>query len=233
MSLLGKCHGILPFFCVYTNHLFSGLDSQSSWAICSFLRKLAEHGQAVLCTIHQPSAMLFQQFDQLLFLARGGKTVYFGPIGDNSSTMLDYFESKGARKCADAENPAEYMLGIVNAGQNNKGEDWFDVWKQSEESKQVQAELDRIHAEKEKEASSTDADTTLSHSEFAMPLWFQLTEVTKRVFQQYWRMPSYVLAKWGLGIASGLFIGFSFYSAKTGIICWANEEKMVQIMKSE
>lgn len=161
--------------------------------------------------------MLFQQFDQLLFLARGGKTVYFGPVGDNSSTMLEYFESNGARKCGDEENPAEYMLGVVNAGQNDKGMDWFDIWKQSDESKQVQTELNRIHAEKEKQEPASDEDTALSHSEFAMPIWFQITQVTYRVFQQYWRMPSYVLAKWGLGIASGLFIGFSFYGAKTSL----------------
>ncbi|KAL2705150.1 hypothetical protein AAEP93_000400 [Penicillium crustosum] len=189
---------------------------QSSWAICSFLRRLAEHGQAVLCTIHQPSAMLFQQFDQLLFLARGGKTVYFGPVGDNSSTMLEYFESNGARKCADSENPAEYMLGIVNAGKNDKGQDWFDVWKQSNESKQVQVELERIHKEKANEPSGAD-DSSQGHSEFAMPFWLQLTQVTYRVFQQYWRMPAYILAKWGLGIVSGLFIGFSFYGAKTSL----------------
>ncbi|KGO61449.1 CDR ABC transporter [Penicillium expansum] len=193
-----------------------GLDSQSSWAICSFLRKLAEHGQAVLCTIHQPSAMLFQQFDQLLFLARGGKTVYFGPVGENSSTMLEYFESNGARKCDDSENPAEYMLGIVNAGKNDKGQDWFDVWKQSNESTQVQTELERIHHEKSNESSAVD-DASQGHSEFAMPFWFQLTQVTYRVFQQYWRMPAYILAKWGLGIVSGLFIGFSFYGAKTSL----------------
>jgi len=60
--------------------LYSGLDSQSAWAICAFLRKLADAGQAVLCTIHQPSAVLFQEFDRLLFLAKGGKTVYFGDI---------------------------------------------------------------------------------------------------------------------------------------------------------
>ncbi|KGO66421.1 CDR ABC transporter [Penicillium italicum] len=193
-----------------------GLDSQSSWAICSFLRKLAEHGQAVLCTIHQPSAMLFQQFDQLLFLARGGKTVYFGPVGENSSTMIDYFESNGARKCADSENPAEYMLGIVNAGKNDKGQDWFDVWKQSNESTQVRTELERIHNEKANEPSGAD-DSSQGHSEFAMPFWFQLNQVTYRVFQQYWRMPSYIMAKWGLGIVSGLFIGFSFYGAKTSL----------------
>ncbi|EKV04206.1 ABC multidrug transporter, putative [Penicillium digitatum PHI26] len=194
----------------------NGLDSQSSWAICSFLRKLAEHGQAVLCTIHQPSAMLFQQFDQLLFLARGGKTVYFGPVGENSSTMLKYFESNGARKCDDRENPAEYMLGIVNAGKNDKGQDWFDVWKQSNESRQVQTELDRIHKEKGNESSAV-GDSSQGHSEFAMPFWFQINQVMYRVFQQYWRMPSYILAKWGLGVVSGLFIGFSFYGAKTSL----------------
>ncbi|CAG8279653.1 unnamed protein product [Penicillium salamii] len=206
-----------PKLLLFLDEPTSGLDSQSSWAICSFLRQLAEHGQAVLCTIHQPSAMLFQQFDQLLFLARGGKTVYFGPVGDNSSTMLEYFESNGARKCDDSENPAEYMLNIVNAGQNNKGQDWYDVWKQSEECTGVQTELNRIHAEKEKEAPAVEEDTSASHSEFAMPLWSQISLVTNRVFTQYWRMPSYVLAKWGLGIASGLFIGFSFYDAKTSL----------------
>jgi ABC-type multidrug transport system ATPase subunit len=34
------------------------------------MRKLADHGQAVLATIHQPSALLFQQFDRLLLLRR-------------------------------------------------------------------------------------------------------------------------------------------------------------------
>ncbi|KAJ5334695.1 hypothetical protein N7452_007098 [Penicillium brevicompactum] len=206
-----------PKLLLFLDEPTSGLDSQSSWAICSFLRKLAEHGQAVLCTIHQPSAMLFQQFDQLLFLARGGKTVYFGPVGENSSTMLEYFEANGARKCDDAENPAEYMLNVVNAGQNDKGQDWFDVWKQSQECVQVQTELNRIHAEKANEAPAVEQDTAQGHSEFAMPLWYQISLVTTRVFTQYWRMPSYVLAKWGLGIASGLFIGFSFYNAQTSL----------------
>jgi hypothetical protein len=168
-----------------------------------------------LCTIHQPSAILFQEFDQLLFLARGGKTVYFGPIGEQSRTLLDYFESHGARTCGDSENPAEYMLDVVNKGSNSQGEDWFDVWKQSQESTAVQTEIDRIH--KERQGATTVDDTAASHSEFAMPFWFQLWQVTYRVFQQYWRMPSYIMSKWGLGIAAGLFIGFSFYQAKTSL----------------
>lgn len=96
-----------PKLLLFLDEPTSGLDSQSSWAICAFLRKLADAGQAVLCTIHQPSAILFQEFDRLLFLAKGGKTVYFGEIGDDSRTLLDYFESNGARRCEDEENPAE------------------------------------------------------------------------------------------------------------------------------
>ncbi|KAM5545146.1 hypothetical protein V8D89_001257 [Ganoderma adspersum] len=38
----------------------SGLDGQSMWNLVRFLRKLADSGQAILCTIHQPSALLIQ-----------------------------------------------------------------------------------------------------------------------------------------------------------------------------
>jgi ATP-binding cassette subfamily G (WHITE) protein 2 (PDR) len=98
-----------PALLLFLDEPTSGLDSQSSWAIVSFLRKLADNGQAVLATIHQPSAILFQEFDRLLFLANGGRTVYFGDIGENSHTLLDYFELNGAEKCGDDDNPAEYM----------------------------------------------------------------------------------------------------------------------------
>lgn len=99
-----------PALLLFLDEPTSGLDSQSSWAIVAFLRKLADNGQAVLATIHQPSAILFQEFDRLLFLAKGGKTVYFGDIGKNSRTLLDYFESNGADKCGDDDNPAEVSI---------------------------------------------------------------------------------------------------------------------------
>ncbi|KIM93493.1 hypothetical protein OIDMADRAFT_137891 [Oidiodendron maius Zn] len=200
-----------PKLLLFLDEPTSGLDSQSSWAICTFLRTLADAGQAILCTVHQPSAILFQEFDRLLFLAKGGKSVYFGNIGQNSRTLLDYFEGNGARKCDNEENPAEYMLEIVNSGTNNPGEDWHSIWKSSTEFKEVQIEIDRIHAETEhKQSIESDASV---YAEFAMPFVEQLQAVMFRVFQQYWRMPSYVIAKWALGIASGLFIGFTFYGA--------------------
>lgn len=169
-----------PDLLLFLDEPTSGLDSQSSWAICALLRRLADEGQAILCTIHQPSAILFQQFDRLLFLRKGGQTVYFGDIGDSSRTMLDYFESKGARHCSDEENPAEYILEV----QEQEGWDWHTIWNESDECKAVSSELDVLQVSKDS-AAPANADAT-PHTEFATPFSTQLYEVGYRTFQQYW-----------------------------------------------
>ncbi|KAG5925530.1 hypothetical protein E4U42_004205 [Claviceps africana] len=202
-----------PRLLLFLDEPTSGLDSQSSWAICAFLRKLADSGQAILCTIHQPSAILFQAFDRLLFLAKGGKTVYFGDIGQESHVLLDYFERNGARKCDEQENPAEYMLEIVNKGRNDDKEDWHQIWQASPERAAVVEEMEAIHRDEQLEAPARD-DSPLKHSTYAMPFSTQLRAVTYRIFQQYWRMPSYIFAKLALGVFAGLFIGFTFFDAK-------------------
>ena len=102
-----------PQLLLFLDEPTSGLDSQTSWSICDLMEKLAKHGQAILFTIHQPSAMLFQRFDRLLFLTKGGKTVYFGEIGERSATMTSYFERNGAPACPAEANPAEWMLEVV------------------------------------------------------------------------------------------------------------------------
>jgi len=68
-----------PELLLFLDEPTSGLDGQSAWNIVRFLRKLADHGQAILCTIHQPSSLLFESFDRLLLLQRGGETVRTSP----------------------------------------------------------------------------------------------------------------------------------------------------------
>ncbi|KAF4425068.1 ABC transporter CDR4 [Fusarium austroafricanum] len=58
VELAGK-----PALLLFLDEPTSGLDSQSSEAILALLRKLAAGGLSILCTIHQPSALLFQWFD--------------------------------------------------------------------------------------------------------------------------------------------------------------------------
>lgn len=139
-----------PPLLLFVDEPTSGLDSQTSWAILDLLEKLTKAGQAVLCTIHQPSAMLFQRFDRLLFLAKGGKTVYFGDIGENSQTMTSYFERNGGHRCPDEANPAEWMLEVIGAAPGTTTEiDWFQTWRESAEYKAVQDELENIKREKQ------------------------------------------------------------------------------------
>ena len=59
-----------PSLLLFLDEPTSGLDSQSAWSIIKILRSLANSGQAILCTIHQPSATLFEEFDRLLLLRK-------------------------------------------------------------------------------------------------------------------------------------------------------------------
>jgi len=113
---------------VFCDEPTSGLDSQAAWGVVQFLRKLADAGQAILCTIHQPSAVLFEQFDRLLLLQKGGKTVYFGETGGGSKTLIDYFQRNGGASCPPDANPAEYILEQIGAGATaTANQNWHDV----------------------------------------------------------------------------------------------------------
>ena len=202
-----------PQLLLFLDEPTSGLDSQTSWSILDLLEKLTKNGQAILCTIHQPSAMLFQRFDRLLFLAAGGKTVYFGPVGKNAAILSDYFQRNGASPCPPQANPAEWMLEVIGAAPGTHSDiDWHKVWRSSPELRSVHAELDHMKTSLPQTAiaSNTEKDPA-DYREFAAPFGEQMLEVQKRIFAQYWRTPSYIFSKIILCISTGLFIGFSFF----------------------
>lgn len=211
-----------PPLLLFVDEPTSGLDSQTSWAILDLLEKLTKSGQAILCTIHQPSAMLFQRFDRLLFLAKGGKTVYFGDIGENSKTMTSYFERNGGFPCPENANPAEWMLEVIGAAPGTTSDiDWHDTWRNSAEYKEVRSELQSL-ADNPKDTQAVMSDKG-SYREFAAPFLSQLWEVTQRVFQQYWRTPSYIYSKMALCVLVALFIGFVFFRAPNTISGMQNQ----------
>ncbi|TVY82747.1 ZEB2-regulated ABC transporter [Lachnellula suecica] len=206
-----------PALLLFLDEPTSGLDSQTSWAICDLMEKLTKNGQAILCTIHQPSAILFERFDRLLFLAKGGRTVYFGEVGKSSAILKNYLESNGAHPCPSDANPAEWMLEVIGAAPGTETKvDWPAAWGASPEYQGVKGELQRLKETRPQEtlASSSPGDKAI-YLEFAASAMVQQLEVTRRVFQQYWRTPSYIFSKLSLVIGSALFIGFSFFNAGT------------------
>ncbi|KAL4806551.1 ABC-2 type transporter-domain-containing protein [Aspergillus unguis] len=204
-----------PQLLLFLDEPTSGLDSQTSWSILDLIDTLTQHGQAILCTIHQPSAMLFQRFDRLLFLAKGGKTVYFGDIGDKSSTLASYFERNGAPKLPADANPAEWMLEVIGAAPGSHSDiDWPAVWRESPERQGVHQHLAELKDTLSQKPLEAPASNSADYNEFAAPFTAQLWECLLRVFSQYWRSPIYIYSKAALCILTSLYIGFSFFQAE-------------------
>ncbi|KKY24924.1 putative abc multidrug [Phaeomoniella chlamydospora] len=194
-----------PSILIFLDEPTSGLDGQSAFNTVRFLRKLADVGQAVLVTIHQPSAQLFAQFDTLLLLAKGGQTVYFGDIGENGATVKQYFSRYGA-PCPHEANPAEHMIDVVS-GHLSQGRDWAKVWLESPEYEKVTQELNEII----EEAASKPPGTVDDGHQFAEPISEQIKVVTQRMMICLYRNTDYVNNKFALHIGSALFNGFSFW----------------------
>lgn len=192
-----------PELLLFLDEPTSGLDSQTSWNILQLLRKLIDNGQAILCTIHQPSAILFEQFDRLLFLAKGGRTVYYGEVGKNSQILIDYFERNGAPKCPAGENPAEWMLAAIGAAPGTHTDvDWHQAWLNSPERVEVRQELERIKVDRAKiVGEQTEVKDKAAYAEFAAPMGVQFMTVFWRVTQQLWRTPSYLYSKMILAVS--------------------------------
>jgi ATP-binding cassette subfamily G (WHITE) protein 2 (SNQ2) len=214
-----------PSLLLFLDEPTSGLDSQSAYSIVRFLKKLSQAGQAIICTIHQPSSVLIQEFDMILALNPGGYTFYFGAVGDNGSAVIKYFADRGVQ-CPPNKNGkslspdlnniliarivAEFILETAAKGgrrSDGKRFNWNEEWLNSENAKEVKQEIQRIKTKRNKVETRAAGD----QHEFASPVALQTTELTKRLFIQYWRDPAYLYGKLFVSVIVGIFNGFTFW----------------------
>lgn len=206
-----------PSLLLFLDEPTSGLDSQSAFSIIRFLKKLAASGIALVCTIHQPSSVLIQEFDMVLALNPGGRTFYFGPIGENGKDVIEYFGARGV-KCPPAKNVAEFLLETaIKPRKRPDGSkiDWNEEWRSSKEAQAVIDEIDGLKRQRSRATEEQHSDHEAT--EFAAPVWVQTTMLTKRVFTQYWRDPSYLYGKLFVAVIVGIFNGFTFYQLGNSI----------------
>ncbi|XP_062229950.1 ABC transporter G family member 28-like [Phragmites australis] len=86
----------------------SGLDSASSLLLLRALRREALEGVNISMVVHQPSYTLYKMFDDLILLAKGGMTVYHGPV----KKVEEYFAGLGI-VVPDRVNPPDYYIDIL------------------------------------------------------------------------------------------------------------------------
>ncbi|KAL8639764.1 MAG: hypothetical protein Q9228_003236 [Teloschistes exilis] len=197
-----------PELLLFLDEPTSGLDSQSAFNIVRFLKKLAAAGQCILCTIHQPNSHLFENFDRLLLLQRGGECVYFGDIGHDANVLLGYFRKNGAH-CPPDANPAEWMLDAIGAGMQGRvgDRDWGELWRESTELANVKDQISRMKAIRMQEVGASQKK---EEKEYAAPLWHQIKVVNNRMHLAFWRTPDYGFTRLFNHIAIALIAGLVY-----------------------
>ncbi|GAA6025142.1 hypothetical protein JCM11491_000230 [Sporobolomyces phaffii] len=196
-----------PQILLFLDEPTSGLDGQSAYNVVRFLKKLAAAGQAILVTIHQPNALLFENFDRLLLLKAGGRTVYFGDIGKDSHVLREYLAEHGAH-CPPAANPAEYMLEAIGAGSSKAvgKRDWADIWLDSPQFAKVKEEIEELN----RQGSNSPLATGEGHGDYATSFLHQLRVVSGRTFTAFWRSPDYGFTRLFNHISISLVVGLTF-----------------------
>ncbi|EXB53833.1 Pleiotropic drug resistance protein 3 [Morus notabilis] len=124
----------------------TGLDARAAAIVMRIVRNVVDTGRTVVCTIHQPSIDIFEAFDELILLNPGGQVIYFGPLGQDSSSVVVYFECiSGVPRIRNGCNPAAWMLEVTSLSAEAKlGIDFAQIYKESALYRKDQQNLSNI-----------------------------------------------------------------------------------------
>ncbi|KAG7399681.1 hypothetical protein PHYBOEH_008188 [Phytophthora boehmeriae] len=187
----------------------SGLDARFAKMIMGGIRKVANSGRTVICTIHQPSYDVFSVFDNLLLLKRGGETVFFGELGEECRNLVEYFEAiRGVQPLPKGYNPATWMLECVGAGVNQRqgqgeGIDFVQCFNESELKSRLMLALEEEGVGR----ASPRIPALVFRQKRAASSLVQAKFLIQRFFNMYWRSPAHNITILGVALASVLVLG--------------------------
>ncbi|KAE9357420.1 ABC transporter G family member 36 [Phytophthora fragariae] len=206
---------------IFLDEPTSGLDARSAELIMDGVRKVANSGRTIICTIHQPSSEVFYLFDSLLLLKRGGETVFFGELGQKCRNLIDYFEGiPGVAPLPVGYNPATWMLECIGAGVGNTAADSTD-FVNSFRNSAINRALEANMAKEGISVPSPDLPEMIYTEKRAADSKTQMKFVVWRFIQMYWRTPSYTLTRMYLALFLALVFGLIFvdvdYASYSGL----------------
>ncbi|ODH46921.1 hypothetical protein GX48_07006 [Paracoccidioides brasiliensis] len=197
-----------PSHLLFLDEPTSGLDSEGAFSIVVLLRKLADAGLSIVCTIHQASHKQIELFDRVLALNPGGNIFYFGDVGPSGKTICDYFGRHGIA-IEPGKNVADLLIevGVGAIKVEGKEMDWNNVWKCSPEAAKVEELVDVICTKKGKEIA---VDQNADKREYASSTFEQIVQLTKRLSRQYWRTPEYPYSRLYASVIHALLNGLTY-----------------------
>ncbi|KAH0464580.1 hypothetical protein IEQ34_007366 [Dendrobium chrysotoxum] len=192
---------------VFMDEPTSGLDARAAAIVMRTVRNTVNTGRTVVCTIHQPSIDIFESFDELLLLKRGGQLIYSGPLGPDSQKLIGYFESvPGVHKIKNGRNPAAWMLEESSiASEARLGINFAEIYKSSALHKRNMALV--------KELSKPFPGTTDLHfsTQYPQSSFDQFKICLWKYWSIYWRNPEYNLSRLGYTLVTAILLGSIFW----------------------
>ncbi|KAJ0713454.1 putative ABC-type ferric hydroxamate transporter [Helianthus annuus] len=192
---------------IFMDEPTSGLDARAAAIVMRTVRNTVDTGRTVVCTIHQPSIDIFESFDELLLLKRGGQMIYAGPLGRNSRNIIDYFEEiPGVSKMPDKYNPSTWMLEVTSTVVESRlGIDFAEHFKSSD--------LYQKNAELVMRLSTPPPGATDLHfsTQYSQSSWGQFKSCIWKMWWSYWRNPDYNLVRNIFTFVAALLVGITFW----------------------
>ncbi|KAL0347079.1 UNVERIFIED_CONTAM: ABC transporter G family member 39 [Sesamum calycinum] len=198
---------------IFMDEPTSGLDARAAAIIMRTVRNAVDTGRTIVCTIHQPSIDIFESFDELFLLKRGGWVIYAGPLGCNSHKLIEYFEAiPGVPKVKDGCNPATWMLDVSTPEvEVQLGVDFADTYAKSSLYQSNQEDI------KELSSPTPGFKGLYFPTKYSQPFLNQCKACFWKQYWSYWRNPQYNATRYCWAIV----IGFTL-----GIVFWNNGQKI-------
>jgi ABC-type cobalamin/Fe3+-siderophores transport system ATPase subunit len=187
---------------IFLDEPTSGLDARAATIVVRALRRIADSGRTVIATIHQPSLAVFEMFDELLLLQKGGRAVFFGELGPNCMNLTNYFELLGADPIDVGENPANWMLNVVAADGTPRdyAEEFVNSRNYSEMNQRIRVSIDDV----------TPEDEIIFDTEYATTPRQRQSLTNKRFLTIYFRSPAYNLSRIVISVCIAFILGSVF-----------------------
>ncbi|XP_015580484.2 pleiotropic drug resistance protein 1 isoform X2 [Ricinus communis] len=193
---------------IFMDEPTSGLDARAAAIVMRTVRNTVDTGRTVVCTIHQPSIDIFESFDELLLLKRGGEEIYVGPLGRHSCHLIEYFEGiEGVSKIKDGYNPATWMLEVTTPGQEVAlGVDFARIYKNSELYRRNKVLIEEL-------SKPVPGSRDLYFpTQYSQPFVTQCLACLWKQHRSYWCNPRYTAVRLIFTIFTGLVLGSMFWN---------------------
>ncbi|XP_020254968.1 pleiotropic drug resistance protein 3-like isoform X2 [Asparagus officinalis] len=192
---------------IFMDEPTSGLDARAAAIVMRAVKNVVGTGQTVVCTIHQPSTDIFEAFDELILMKRGGELIYVGQLGQHSCEVIEYFEGiTGIPRIKKNYNPATWMLDVTSTSvEAQLNVDFAQIYRQSP--------LYRNNQELVRQVSKPPPDSSDLHfpTHFPQNGWVQFKACLWKQYLSYWRSPSYNLTRMIFVIISSTVFAVLFW----------------------